>query len=284
MYSLISAPVLGFDLSRLAGGATTAEILVAVMGSGPMRLRPLAHCASPDRTALRAARSAAYSLAGQRASVKDLAHVEPHRAVALLERAPIGNLGGLLACLRSDVLDPPTAGVDTEPAVSLIADALIATYLRDLLSDQDRRLLASAWLGARRALPPSQPDLGPQQAAISALLDRVTTMTADDIAAVMAAADRARGAGGSWAAAMHSATWAVHLSNRVRSAATAQLLLVQAVALSGVPVSACAAGAWNILSGGVQALVVRDLADSDSAHELLAPCLSALGLHWLQSS
>jgi hypothetical protein len=42
-----------------------------------------------------------------------------------------------------------------------------------------------------------------------------------------------------------------------------------------------AGGVWNILSGGIQALVVRDVLDTPTAHRLLAPVLAALGPGWL---
>jgi hypothetical protein len=44
-----------------------------------------------------------------------------------------------------------------------------------------------------------------------------------------------------------------------------------------VPVADRAAGAWSLLSGAVQALVVRDLLDTDTTHRLLSAYLLALG-------
>ena len=66
---------------------------------------------------------------------------------------------------------------------------------------------------------------------------------------------------GGWSGAVHSASWAAYLSDRVRTAAAAQLLLVQALDNGVVPVAERAGGVWNLLSGAVQALVVRDLLD-----------------------
>jgi hypothetical protein len=101
------------------------------------------------------------------------------------------------------------------------------------------------------------------------------------VPALTEAADRLRADGADWAAAMHSLTWAVHMSGRVRAAATVQLRLVQAVDLAGISLAARAEGAWNLLSGAAQALVVRDLADTDSAALLLSPTIPALGAGWL---
>jgi hypothetical protein len=76
---------------------------------------------------------------------------------------------------------------------------------------------------------------------------------------------------------VHSASWAAYLSGRIRAAAAAQLLLVQAIDEGGVPVADRAAGVWSLASGALQALVVRDLLDVDTTHRLLAPYLQALG-------
>jgi hypothetical protein len=80
-----------------------------------------------------------------------------------------------------------------------------------------------------------------------------------------------------WATAMHSASWAVHLSGRVRAAAAAQLQLVVAVHDAGVPVADLAAGCWNALSGAVQALLVSDLVDRETGERLLEPYLAGFG-------
>ena len=80
-----------------------------------------------------------------------------------------------------------------------------------------------------------------------------------------------------WAPAVHSASWAVFLSSRVRSAAAAQLLLVQAIDRARIPLTARAGGVWNLLSGAIQALVVRDLLDTTTVHRLVDPYLAALG-------
>jgi hypothetical protein len=97
---------------------------------------------------------------------------------------------------------------------------------------------------------------------------------------VTSAEDARRNAGG-WSPAVHSASWAAYLSDRVRTAAAAQMLLVQAVDTAAIPLADRAGGVWNMLSGAVQALVVRDLLDTSTAHRLLAPVVAALGPAWL---
>jgi hypothetical protein len=59
------------------------------------------------------------------------------------------------------------------------------------------------------------------------------------------------------------------------------MLLVQAVDTAAIPLADRAGGVWNMLSGAVQALVVRDLLDTATAHRLLAPVVAALGPSWL---
>src|SRR3954454_23506711 len=48
VYSLVSAPVLGFDLVRRAGGAEAADVITAALGLGVHDLAPLAAAARPD--------------------------------------------------------------------------------------------------------------------------------------------------------------------------------------------------------------------------------------------
>jgi hypothetical protein len=109
------------------------------------------------------------------------------------------------------------------------------------------------------------------------MLTRLRTAGPSDLARLARAAEVSRKAPADWSAAVHGASWAVYMSGRVRAAAAAQLMLVQAVDDAGVPVADRAAGVWNLLSGTVQALVVRDALDTGTAHRLLEPYVRALG-------
>jgi hypothetical protein len=134
-----------------------------------------------------------------------------------------------------------------------------------------------------RRLPAAAPiDLGPHHFAVSALLDRLRTLRPEDSRRLSRSADDSRRTGAAgWSGAVHSASWAAYLSDRIRTAAAAQLLLVQALDNGVVPVAERAGGVWNLLSGAVQALVVRDLLDTATAHRLLAPVIAVLGPAWL---
>jgi hypothetical protein len=286
MYSLVSAPVLGFDLSRLPGGSATADVLLRGLSITDSDMEVLAKFRLNDWDRLGLWQDVDEA-ARQRQTVRDLA-AEPgdtHHALALLEQAPIGTVDGLLQCVRHDVLDwtwEPTAAGKTQSetaaqATSVMCDAVVAAYLRDLLSVGSRRGLAAGWLSAARWLPVRPMRLGPQHDDISALLTQVRTLSSAQLGRLGAAADATRRSAGDWAPAVHAASWAVYVSERVRAAAAAQLMLVQAVDDAGIPVAARAGGVWNLLSGAVQAIMVRDLLAAETVQRLVDPLLVALG-------
>jgi hypothetical protein len=295
VYTLVSAPVLGFDLSRADGGARAAGILLRALAMEADDLRVLAahHGDDADRLSawVEVTRSgeAGPEIGPLVAGLGEAIAAErpvSRSAVALLERARIGTLGSLLRCVRHDVFDWTWSGdgdvtLQSEAdarAVAVVCDAVAAAYAQEHLSPSARRRLAAGWLRAQHGLGPVFHDLGPQASDVEALLARVRHVDAADRLRLARAVDRARREGPDWASAVHEATWAVHLSGRVRAAAAAQLLLVEAVASAGVPVEELAAGTWNLLSGAVQAHVVRDVAGAEALHLLLAPYLFALGV------
>ena len=167
-------------------------------------------------------------------------------------------------------------------ATALLCDAAVASYLRGVLDASTRRMLGAGWVSAIRKLPAGAPiDLGPHHYAVSALLEKLRSIRPGDLSRLTTAAEDARRNAGGWSPAVHSASWAAYLSDRVRTAAAAQMLLVQAVDTAAIPLADRAGGVWNMLSGAVQALVVRDLLDTATAHRLLAPVVAALGPSWL---
>jgi hypothetical protein len=297
MYSLVSAPVLGFDLVRLLGGSAVAEVLLRALSFTESDMEILANSRLDewDRLVLWQDVDAA---ARKRPTVRDLSADggDAERTLALLERAPIGTVDGLLHCVRHDVLDwtwrpaeggagsaAEAGGARTEQsdvasrATAVICDAVVAAYLRDLLPVQSRRRLAAGWLGAARWLPVRTTHLGPQHDAIMSLLARVRALHPAQLGRLAKAAEVTRRGVNDWAPAVHAASWAVYVSGRVREAAAAQMMLVRAVEDAGIPVSDRAGGVWNLLSGAVQALVVRDLLAVDVVERLVDPFLVALG-------
>lgn len=299
MYTLVSAPVLGFDLARMEGGAATAELLLAALTLSPEDL-PVLAAPLPSQTVRAELWLEVAAAAMRQRRTADLFGLDAERVANLLLRSPIGSLDGLLHFLRHEVLDwvPPVprpaetpagtgggsagAELDLEPdpagdAVAVLCDVAAACYLRAELSDLARRRLSAGWVVASRRLPARPADLGPQHRTVARLLDRIRMLAPAKAARLLLTAENAREQRADWAAAMHSASWAVYLSGRVRPAAAAQLALVSAVDAAGLPIADRAAGVWNTLSGVVHALVVRDVTDYETTHRLLGPYLAALG-------
>jgi hypothetical protein len=284
MYSLVSSPVLGFDLARLDGGPAAAEILLRALTLAPADLEVLA-AALPDNSVRAALWLEVDIAAARQRTIRNLDGGDVDKALALLERAPIGTIDALLRCVRHDILDWTWTDVEGVPvqselaarATSVICDAVVAMYLGELLPPKTRRRLAAGWVVASQALPERPVDLGPEQVAVTGLLGRLRDISSAELARLLSGADQIRKDPVSWAPAVHSASWAVHMSGRIRAAASAQLCLVRALDAGGVPVADRAAGAWSLLSGAVQALIVRDLLDTDTSHRLLAAYLVALG-------
>jgi hypothetical protein len=289
MYSLVSAPVLGFDLTRLGGGSATAEVLLRALRLSADDL-PVLAAKLPDEGVRGPLWVEVESAARRLPSLRGLSQDDPAGALALVERAPIGSVDSLLTCLRYDVMAWTWEGTGRDArqseaaaaATALLCDAAVASYLRELLDNNARRMLGAGWVSALRRLPVGPPiDLGPHHYAVSALLDRLRSLRPKDLARLTQSADDARRNAGGWSPAVHSASWAAYLSDRIRTAAAAQMLLVQAIDTAAIPLADRAGGVWNMLSGAVQALVVRDLLDTPTAHRLLAPVVAALGPAWL---
>lgn len=290
MYSLVSAPVLGFDLTRLEGGSATAEVLLRALILTSEDLPVLAG-QLPDADQRAQLWLDVEGAAARLPSVRNLGEfAETARMLGVVERAPIGTVDSLLRLVRHDVLawtwtgsGPAARQTETAAAASaLLCDAAVGAYLRDLLPELTRRRLGAGWVAAIRRLPAGAPiDLGPHHDAVSALLARVRTLRPEDAGRLSRAAHDGRKASLGWSGAVHSASWAAYLSDRIRTAAAAQLLLVQALDNGVVALSERAGGVWNLLSGAVQALVVRDLLDTATAHRLLAPVIAVLGPSWL---
>ena len=288
MYSLASAPVLGYDLTRLTGGPATAEVLLRALRLDREDLLVLAGQLANDAIRVELWRDVAEATRLM-PSLGTLAGTEPAHMLDLITTAPIGTLDSLLHCVRHDVMAwtwtadvPARQHPVAERATALLCDAVAATYLRDLLEPLTRRGLAAAWVAAMRRLPAAAPvDLGPHHQAVMALLQRLRTLRPAEIPRLEHTAEEWRGNPMGWPTAMHSASWAAYLAGRIRTAAAGQFLLVQAVDAAAIPLAVRAAGGWNLLSGAVQALIVRDLLDQQTAHRLMAPVVAALGPAWL---
>jgi hypothetical protein len=267
MYSLLNASTLGFDLARLPGGADVADVLLDALA---LRADDLVRVALPEpagaepdaATPWRVQDALALMCGGDLASLVLMG--------STLRTATIGDVDQLLTCLRREWFD--WGDVDD-------ADLRLTA---ELVESCCSAVVRSAWCGCGpvrwRPLAARPVDLGPQADRVAGLLAEVAMLTGDQ-AERLQDAWCARGAQGSpvrWSQAMHGATWAVELTGRARAAMAAQLHLVGALHRAGVDVTLVAGGAWNALSGVVQALVVEDLLDGSSSDELVAPARDIL--------
>jgi hypothetical protein len=284
MYTLLGASVLGFDLVRRVGGGAVASLLVEALAVAPDDLpvlasaRPLGLLTAGDRDEVARAteRSPLSTALARMSTLVEAGRVK--EALRLIERAPMAGLAELLDCVRNEAFDwtwQGDGGERTQPeeaaaAVAVVCDAVAAAYHPTSLRDGLARQLIEPWATAQAALPRRSVHLGPANDEVDDLLARLSRLDREGHERLLEAAGEARGRGG-WAQAMHSASWAVHLADRVRPSAAAQLRAVRVLSDADVPATETAAGTWNVVSGAVQATVVGDLLDDESAAVLLEP-------------
>jgi hypothetical protein len=279
MYTLLGASVLGFDLVRRRGGGAVASLLVEAMALTaddlPLlaKARPLGLLSGTDRAEVSGALEGSPMVAAMGEMSRLVAGGRVTDALRLLETAPMAGLPELLTFVRDDVL--VTAGPEHEAAVEVVCDAVVAAYHAPVLRGGLTEQLVEPWAASQQLLPRRTVDLGPCEDRVVALLDGLSTLDDAGRARLRDGAHEVRAPGG-WAPAMHSATWAVQLSGRVREAAAAQLRAVRVLVDGGLTPSEAARGVWNLVSGAVQASMAADLVDDDTAHRLVTPLTSAL--------
>jgi hypothetical protein len=294
-YSLVSAATLGFDLVRLPAGRSVAEVLLAGMGADADALSAIA-AAHPGRGLDRKHRGV---LAVRSRRAREMAAGVPHlrsaaagddRASVLveqLERGTIGDAPTLERLLRDDVLGPEHAAATTlDPdelaqAADVLADAALGHWAAGVLPPLVRRELTGPFdrvldRGLATA-PPVGADLGAAGDDVAELLDAVRALDEGGRVAWRAAVDEGRADHRPWAAAMHEASWAAHVSGRTRVLGAAQLHAVQAFLDGGFSISDGASGTWNALAGCVQGTAMADLLDEGSLAVLRAPWLRVTG-------
>jgi hypothetical protein len=290
-YSLVSAATLGFDLVRLPAGGQVADVLLTGLGADPAMLGRLAAAhpaAGPgaDRAAqaVRARRAHELAAAGV-PQLRDVpaavagADVRTARLLALLEQGTIGNTPALERLVRDDVLGGEHAAAGTldrdvlARAADVLADAATGWWAADALEPAARRELTAPFAAATALVTPPRPDLGPAAVGVEELLGAVRDLDEAGRRRWRIAVDAVRTQRRPWAAAMHGASWAAHVSGRTRTLAATQLMAVQAFADGGFTARDGAEGVWNALSGCVQGLAMADLLDDES--------LAVLGEPWV---
>ena len=282
-YSLVNIPALGYDLVRRPHGEQVALVLRVALASGPDQLGPLA---ARHPGSLRDARWADVVTEGASTesvrSALGLADLALERAQAgdvssssvllgRLELAALGNLPALERVLRHDILDwtwlhsgdLAVQDPDFAKAADVLLDAAASAYSSQRLSDERRRAMAAPFLAARPETPAST-----GHDVVDALLDDIAGSDAAARGSWRAAVEAGRPGTRRWAPSMHQATWALHLSDRLRPAADAQLAAVGAFRDGGFDARDAAYGVWNAVSGAVQAAVAADLL-ADDDHRVL---------------
>ncbi len=276
-YSVVGAPALGFDLTRLAGGSHVAEVLRVAIAAGPVDLERLA-VAHPGAGAREQWRRACVEPAAAAGAMRDALPLAgpaldqavrgETRLLRRLETSLLGDAHALDRLVRRELLDwtwlDGSEVAVQDPVGSLAADVLIdaatSAYLRDALSDDLRRAMAAPYL--RAGLPRRDDDDGALSVGVPDVDARLARIGGADAAARAAwrrVVDDLRPHTAEWAPAMHQATWALSLAERLRSACDAQLAAVVAFARGGFTAQDTAYGVWNAWSGVVQATAVSDL-------------------------
>jgi len=283
-YSLVSAATLGFDLVRLPAGRLVADSLLTGLLADEATLGRLA--AVHPSVGLTPQQRGVLAVRGRKA--RELAAAVPHvrdagadRAavlVAQLEQGTIGDAPTLERLLREDVLGPEHPALASvapdvaDAAADVLADAAVGWWAAGVLPPLVRRELTEPL--ERAARPPADPaivDLGPASDGLRDLLAELRGLGHDGRTAWRIAVDAGRDAHRPWAAAMHEASWAAHVSGRTRTLATAHLFAVQAFLDGGFDGRDGAAGVWNAVAGCVQGTAMSDLLDARSLAVLHAP-------------
>ena len=179
--------------------------------------------------------------------------------------------------MRDDVLGPEHPVVaDLDPAVAasradVLADAATGWWAADALEDAVRQELTGPYATVAAWEPLPRPDLGPAAPALAELLGELRGLDETGRRRWRLAVDATRAQRRPWAAAMHGAAWAAHVSGRTRTLAAAQLMAVSAYDASGFSARDGAEGVWNALAGCVQGLAMGDLLDEESLAVLGSP-------------
>ena len=270
MYSLVNIAAVVRDLSRHRRAEAVATELLRVFALGPGDLERLDRTsrADPfyDETAQAHYRDAVLAedaarpralqvLAAARSFASDVGIGAYTAATDVLEAAPLGDLDALRAFVRRDVLvDCWTNAADVSVArwpraLDVVSDGVLGVH-----SGDDR--LAAPW---RRWA--SAQGIEPEATAWPEVV-RAAASLRRDVAAPPAPAE--------WAARMHDACWAVHLTGRARSAAVAQLHALRAVVRIWQP-ELPPLRVVSMTTAAVHAAVVADVLEASTVRAMSAP-------------
>lgn len=194
-------------------------------------------------------------LAAARAFADDLGIDAYSAAVDVLENATIGDLADLQAFVRRDVLawcwdNGTDLAVTTHPqALDIVADGVVGAYADDAsLAQPWRDFVAMHGIAGART---DWPDV----------VAAVRRLTRDAVVAPAPA---------EWAARMHEACWAVHLTGRERAATVTHLHALRALAQAWAP-DRPPLRVVSMTSAAVHAEVVADVLDGATRAAMTQP-------------
>jgi hypothetical protein len=281
LYSLVSSSVLASDLMRQPLGGELLDLFARAMRLTEDELGLLARAGDDGRAAQRArVRTRAYEVAALRPTLLDRVAAAGEAVQSgtvgtgttdMLAGASHADLGELTALLSGGILG--WAGPEYADGVQAVTDGLAALWCAPELELADALLLGQPWqrlIAQPEERPLAVVDLGPQGAQLRALVLRIAQLDPFALDRV-AVASRAYS---TWAADLHSASWAAHLTGRLESVAHAQLaaagMLMAAPRLRQVSMP-LRVEALRGIAAAVQATAVADLLFDAVADRLLAP-------------
>jgi hypothetical protein len=281
--SLVSAPVIGFDLARHPNGPDIAHVLLRGLSLGQHDLETFADIAGLSAASTRE-RDRELVKEAERAGrwgavAPDSQDQRPEEMIASLQNSMILDLDDFDRLIRADILawaDQPaasradSAGRGHAARVSTALHDRVAALWSPGVAQDVRHRLSACFELADSALAPGAPDVGPCGKDIVALL-AVLRNADDDTRLRLRAVTKLRPtAGERWAQAVHDAAWAAFTTGRIRAAATAQLMGVGAFRAGGFDARDGADGVWNVVSAHIQGLVLGDVLGWETRTELAA--------------
>lgn len=298
MYSLVSSSLLTIDLVRHPNGIELADVLeraLCLTQRDIVALEASFENSAERRAAWIAVQDATSGsprllsvLASARAAFEngEPAEVELSRIGRDLSTTPMGNLPELLSMVERDVLDwtRETHGdlvVQRHTAgVAVVRDAVAAAYTRLVVAPEHIAALTESWTAVFGDLPAvglAGDEYGPQTDVVRRAVDLVAHLDNTAFQNLNVSYWREYRPETGWAPSMHAASWAAVLCGRLRPVAAAQLALLRAMLLGGLPSMMGTSGVMMAATAAMQAVVLADVLDTATYDALTGAWVSAVG-------
>jgi hypothetical protein len=298
VYSLVSSSLLTIDLVRHPNGVELADVLerALCLTAADMIALEAAFEDSQERreawAAVQAATDRAPRLLNVLASARDAFSEGTPPAGQLrrigheLSATPMGSLFELVAMVERDVLEwtrerhGDLVVQQHAHGVAAVRDAVAAAYSRLVVAPRHITTLTESWravFGDMPAVGTSAEEYGPQTDVVRRAVDLVSRLRVEDFQELNGTYWRAYTPETGWAAAMHAASWAAVISARLRPVAAAQLALLRALLLAGLPAMVGASGVMMAATAAMQAVVLADVLDDATYDALTGVWVNAFG-------